>query len=70
MKVNFFGCVQVLQDMGLPTGVELKSTEVAVKLEETVVAIAAEEVKPAIIQTESSTATAGATPESAEVSVG
>ncbi|KAM4717864.1 interleukin enhancer-binding factor 3 homolog [Anableps anableps] len=58
--------VKVLQDMGLPTGVELKTTEAAVKLEEAVVATTAEEVKPAATPTESSTAAAGAAPESAE----
>lgn len=51
--------------MGLPTGVEVKS-EPAVKVEEAVVAVTAEEVKPAATPTE----TAGAAPESAEVSAG
>lgn len=55
--------VKVLQDMGLPTGVEVKS-EPAVKVEEAVVAVTAEEVKPAATPTE--TAAAGTAPESAE----
>ncbi|MEQ2214336.1 hypothetical protein XENOCAPTIV_001816 [Xenoophorus captivus] len=63
--------VKVLQDMGLPTGVEVKSAEPAVKLEEAVVSTTAEEVKPAATSTESSTAATGAagvSSESTEVS--
>ncbi|XP_047216169.1 interleukin enhancer-binding factor 3 homolog isoform X2 [Girardinichthys multiradiatus] len=58
--------VKVLQDMGLPTGVEVKSAEPAVKLEEVVVSTTAEEVKPAATSTESSTAATGAAGVSSE----
>uniref|UniRef100_G3NSH7 Interleukin enhancer binding factor 3b n=1 Tax=Gasterosteus aculeatus aculeatus TaxID=481459 RepID=G3NSH7_GASAC len=43
--------VKVLQDMGLPTGVELKAAE-TVKCEEVVVAVPVEDVKPVIIPIE------------------
>uniref|UniRef100_A0A3Q2CLU2 Interleukin enhancer binding factor 3b n=1 Tax=Cyprinodon variegatus TaxID=28743 RepID=A0A3Q2CLU2_CYPVA len=52
--------VKVLQDMGLPTGVEVKS-EPTVKVEETAVAVTAEEVQPPATPTESSSATTAAT---------
>ncbi|XP_017272213.1 interleukin enhancer-binding factor 3 homolog isoform X2 [Kryptolebias marmoratus] len=55
--------VKVLQDMGLPTGVELKTTEPTVKMEEAVVATTVEEPNPVVMQTETpaaATATANA----------
>ncbi|XP_061568482.1 interleukin enhancer-binding factor 3 homolog isoform X3 [Cololabis saira] len=53
--------VKVLQDMGLPTGVELKTAEPTInKLEETVVAVTVEEMKPLATPTETTTANAGA----------
>nr|XP_040047522.1 interleukin enhancer-binding factor 3 homolog isoform X3 [Gasterosteus aculeatus aculeatus] len=48
--------VKVLQDMGLPTGVELKAAE-TVKCEEVVVAVPVEDVKPVIIPIEAPPAT-------------
>lgn len=48
--------LQVLQDMGLPTGVELKAAE-TVKCEEVVVAVPVEDVKPVIIPIEAPPAT-------------
>ncbi|XP_038146348.1 interleukin enhancer-binding factor 3 homolog isoform X4 [Cyprinodon tularosa] len=56
--------VKVLQDMGLPTGVEVKS-EPTVKVEETAVAVTAEEVQPPATPTESSSATTAAAPPAA-----
>ncbi|XP_015234857.1 PREDICTED: interleukin enhancer-binding factor 3 isoform X4 [Cyprinodon variegatus] len=56
--------VKVLQDMGLPTGVEVKS-EPTVKVEETAVAVTAEEVQPPATPTESSSATTAAAPAAA-----
>ncbi|XP_063327355.1 interleukin enhancer-binding factor 3 homolog isoform X1 [Pelmatolapia mariae] len=52
--------VKVLQDMGLPTGVELKSPEPAVKADEAVVANTVEQQKPVVPPVETITATAGA----------
>ncbi|KAM8723255.1 interleukin enhancer-binding factor 3 homolog isoform 3-T3 [Acanthopagrus schlegelii] len=54
--------VKVLQDMGLPTGVELKTVklEEAVKSEEAVVAAAVEELKPTVATIETTTAATGA----------
>ncbi|XP_023286423.1 interleukin enhancer-binding factor 3 homolog, partial [Seriola lalandi dorsalis] len=49
--------VKVLQDMGLPTGVELKTAE-TVKSEETAVAV--EELRPVVTPIETSTAATGA----------
>lgn len=56
------GHLQVLQDMGLPTGVELKTVklEEAVKSEEAVVAAAVEELKPTVATIETTTAATGA----------
>uniref|UniRef100_A0AAX7TZP0 Interleukin enhancer binding factor 3b n=1 Tax=Astatotilapia calliptera TaxID=8154 RepID=A0AAX7TZP0_ASTCA len=53
--------VKVLQDMGLPTGVELKSPEPAVKADEAVVANTVEQQKPVVPPVETITAAAGAT---------
>ncbi|XP_037331246.2 interleukin enhancer-binding factor 3 homolog isoform X3 [Pungitius pungitius] len=50
--------VKVLQDMGLPTGVELKAAE-TVKCEEVVVAVPAEAVKPVITPIEAPAAATG-----------
>ncbi|XP_005738121.1 interleukin enhancer-binding factor 3 homolog isoform X2 [Pundamilia nyererei] len=52
--------VKVLQDMGLPTGVELKSPEPAVKADEAVVANTVEQQKPVVPPVETITAAAGA----------
>ncbi|KAM6905509.1 interleukin enhancer-binding factor 3 homolog [Xenentodon cancila] len=52
--------VKVLQDMGLPTGVELKTAEPAIKLEETEVAVSVEDLKPVAIPTETTTTNMGA----------
>ncbi|XP_020514006.2 interleukin enhancer-binding factor 3 homolog isoform X3 [Labrus bergylta] len=52
--------VKVLQDMGLPTGVELKTAETVVKSEETVVAIKVEEMMPLVTPVETTTAAAAA----------
>nr|XP_020478723.1 interleukin enhancer-binding factor 3 isoform X2 [Monopterus albus] len=49
--------VKVLQDMGLPTGVELKTVE-SIKTEE--VAVAVEELKPVVTPVETTTAATGA----------
>uniref|UniRef100_UPI0037E764D3 interleukin enhancer-binding factor 3 homolog isoform X2 n=1 Tax=Semicossyphus pulcher TaxID=241346 RepID=UPI0037E764D3 len=58
--------VKVLQDMGLPTGVELKTAE-PVKSEETPVAIKVEEMKPEVTPVEITTAATGtATAESTD----
>ncbi|XP_028267395.1 interleukin enhancer-binding factor 3 homolog isoform X2 [Parambassis ranga] len=51
--------VKVLHDMGLPTGVELKTAE-SVKLEEAVVTTAIEEVKPVVTPVDTATAATGA----------
>ncbi|XP_034394672.1 interleukin enhancer-binding factor 3 homolog isoform X2 [Cyclopterus lumpus] len=51
--------VKVLQDMGLPTGVELKAAE-TVKPEEVVVPVAVEEFKPVITPIEAPAAATGA----------
>ncbi|KAM4635390.1 interleukin enhancer-binding factor 3 homolog isoform 2-T2 [Polymixia lowei] len=51
--------VKVLQDMGLPTGVELKTAEPA-KPEETAAAAPVEELRPAAPPVETNTATTGA----------
>ncbi|KAF7220555.1 interleukin enhancer-binding factor 3 homolog isoform X2 [Nothobranchius furzeri] len=51
--------VKVLQDMGLPTGVELKS-EPTVKVEEATVAVTVEESKPAVTPSQTPAAAAGA----------
>uniref|UniRef100_A0A1A7YIZ1 Interleukin enhancer binding factor 3b n=1 Tax=Iconisemion striatum TaxID=60296 RepID=A0A1A7YIZ1_9TELE len=51
--------VKVLQDMGLPTGVELKS-EPTVKVEEAIVAVTVEESKPAVTPSQTPAAAAGA----------
>ncbi|XP_037647771.1 interleukin enhancer-binding factor 3 homolog isoform X3 [Sebastes umbrosus] len=51
--------VKVLQDMGLPTGVELKTAE-SVKSEEAVVAVTVEELKPIVTPIETTTAATGA----------
>ncbi|XP_030591364.1 interleukin enhancer-binding factor 3 homolog isoform X1 [Archocentrus centrarchus] len=52
--------VKVLQDMGLPTGVELKTAEPAVKADEAVVANTVEEQKLVVTPVETSTAVTGA----------
>lgn len=52
--------VKVLQDMGLPTGVELKSPEPVVKADEAVVANTVEQQKPVVPPVETITAAAGA----------
>uniref|UniRef100_A0A665W3Z9 Interleukin enhancer binding factor 3b n=1 Tax=Echeneis naucrates TaxID=173247 RepID=A0A665W3Z9_ECHNA len=51
--------VKVLQDMGLPTGVELKTAE-TVKSEETATATTVEELKPVVTPVETNTAATGA----------
>ncbi|XP_010873291.2 interleukin enhancer-binding factor 3 homolog isoform X2 [Esox lucius] len=51
--------VKVLQDMGLPTGVELKTAE-PVKTEEATAAAVVEEVKPCVTPVEMDTAATGA----------
>lgn len=51
--------MQVLQDMGLPTGVELKTAE-PVKSEEAVVAATVEELRPVVTPIETATAATGA----------
>ncbi|XP_072225795.1 interleukin enhancer-binding factor 3 homolog isoform X1 [Leuresthes tenuis] len=49
--------VKVLQDMGLPTGVEVKTAEPAIKVEEVVVPTTVEEVKPVVTPAETTNAT-------------
>lgn len=56
--MNLCGQLQVLQDMGLPTGVELKTAE-PVKSEEAVVAATVEELKPVVAPVETTTAATG-----------
>lgn len=56
--MNLCGQLQVLQDMGLPTGVELKTAE-PVKSEEAEVAVTVEELKP-VVKLETATAATGA----------
>ncbi|XP_040014142.1 interleukin enhancer-binding factor 3 homolog isoform X2 [Xiphias gladius] len=51
--------VKVLQDMGLPTGVELKTAE-PVKSEEAVVTAAVEDLRPVVTPIETTTAATGA----------
>lgn len=51
------GQLQVLQDMGLPTGVEVKTEPL--KSEETVVAVIVEELKPVVTPVETTTAATG-----------
>lgn len=53
-----FGQLQVLQDMGLPTGVELKTAE-PVKSEEAVVATTVEELRPVVTPIETTAAATG-----------
>lgn len=52
------GSFQVLQDMGLPTGVELKTAE-PVKSEEAVVTATVEEMRPVVTPVETTTAATG-----------
>lgn len=55
--INLCGQLQVLQDMGLPTGVELKTAE-SVKSEEAPAAV--EDLKPVVTPVETTTAATGA----------
>lgn len=68
--MDLCGQLQVLQDMGLPTGVELKTAE-PTKSEEVVVANTVEELKPVVTPVETTTAASGTaaadTTEAAEV---
>ena len=57
--MNLCGRLQVLQDMGLPTGVELKTAD-PVKSEEAVVAASVEEMRPVVTPVETSAATGAA----------
>uniref|UniRef100_A0A3P9LK48 Interleukin enhancer binding factor 3 n=1 Tax=Oryzias latipes TaxID=8090 RepID=A0A3P9LK48_ORYLA len=58
--------VKVLQDMGLPTGVDVKAAEPAAKADEPAAATPAEEPKPATIPAETPAATNVDQPEPAE----